>query len=316
LEEHVHDPSECEAEGKAMDEFDPRPGVAEQIAPGLRRVLAPNPSAMTWRGTNTYILGQGQVTVIDPGPDDAAHLAALLQATAGDVVSHIVVTHSHLDHSPLAARLAAQTGAQVWAFGDSHSGRSAVMQGLVDSGYDGGGEGIDLRFAPDRFVSDGDVIDTPAGALRVLHTPGHMGNHICLRWGDAVFSGDLVMGWATSLVSPPDGDISDFLTSCAKLRADGAAVLYPGHGAPVTEPAVRIDWLIAHRMERRAQVLAALTTPRDVAGLTAAIYTDVAPALWPIAARNVFAQLIELVGAGLVTAQPALTAGAVFARAP
>ncbi len=312
----MHDPSEGAAEGKAMDEFDPKPGVVEQIAPQLRRILAPNPSAMTWRGTNSYLLGQGRVTVIDPGPDDAAHLAALLQATSGEIVTHIVVTHSHLDHSPLAARLAAQTGAQVWAFGDSSSGRSAVMQELVAQGYDGGGEGVDLHFAPDRIVGDGDVIDTPAGPLHVLHTPGHMGNHICLRWGDAVFSGDLVMGWATSLVSPPDGDIIDFLASCARLRGEGAAVLYPGHGAPVGEPAARIDWLIAHRIERRSQVLAALDVPRGVSGLTAAIYTDVAPALWPIAARNVFAQLIELVGAGLVTAQPALTPDATFVRLP
>jgi glyoxylase-like metal-dependent hydrolase (beta-lactamase superfamily II) len=148
----------------------------------------------------------------------------------------------------------------------------------------------------------------------VLHTPGHMGNHICLGWGDAVFSGDLVMGWATSLVSPPDGDINDFLASCAKVRDAGAGVLYPGHGAPVMAPAARIDWLIAHRMERRAQVLAALDVPRDVAALTAAIYTDVAPALWPIAARNVFAQLVELVGADLVEARPALMADAVFHR--
>ena len=294
------------------DDFDPRAGVAEAIAPGLRRVLAPNPSPMTYRGTNTYLLGRGRVTVIDPGPDDPAHLAALLLALEGEAVSHVVVTHSHLDHSPLAARLARQTGAEVWAFGNALAGRSDVMRALVAGGYDGGGEGVDLAFAPDRLVADGDVIATPAGDLRVLHTPGHMGNHICLRWGDAVFSGDLVMGWATSLVSPPDGDISDFLASCAKVRAEGAAVLYPGHGAPVTDPAARIDWLIAHRMERRAQVLAALDVPRDVEALTAAIYTNVAPALWPIAARNVFAQLVELVGAGLVGAAPDLSPGATF----
>lgn len=294
------------------DVFDPAAGVAEAIAPGVRRVLAPNPSAMTYRGTNTYLLGQGRVTVIDPGPDDPAHGAALMRALAGEAVSHIVVTHSHLDHSPLAARLAQQTGAEVWAFGGSETGRSDVMRALVAGGYDGGGEGVDAGFAPHRVVADGEVIATPAGALRVLHTPGHMGNHICLRWQDAVFSGDLVMGWATSLVSPPDGDISDFLASCAKVRAEGAQVLFPGHGAPVTEPAARIDWLIAHRMERRAQVLAALDVPRDVAALTEVIYTDVAPALWPIAARNVFAQLVELVGAGLVRAVPDLSPGATF----
>ena len=297
-----------------MDDFNPTAGKAEAIAPGLRRVLAPNPSPMTGRGTNTYLLGRGRVTVIDPGPDDPAHLAALLRALGGEAVSHIVVTHSHLDHSPLARRLAAQTGAPVLGFGPSTAGRSEVMQALVAQGYDGGGEGVDADFAPDIAVADGAVIDTPAGELAVLHTPGHMGNHICLRWGDAVFSGDLVMGWATSLISPPDGDIADFLASCARLRAEDAAVLYPGHGAPVTAPAARIDWLIAHRAERRAQVLAALDVPRDVAGLTAAIYTDVAPALWPIAARNVFAQLVELVGSGLVAATPRLSPDATFRR--
>ena len=297
-----------------MDDFDPKVGAAEWIAPGLRRVLAPNPSPMTWRGTNTYLLGRGRVTVIDPGPDDPAHLAALLQALSKEVVSHIVVTHSHLDHSPLARRLGARTGAPVLGFGPSTAGRSAVMRALVANGYDGGGEGVDADFNPDIAVADGEVIDTPAGHLRVLHTPGHMGNHICLRWGDAVFSGDLVMGWATSLISPPDGDVADFMTSCARLRAEDAAVLHPGHGAPVTVPADRIDWLMAHRAERRAQVLAALDVPRDVAGLTAAIYTDVAPALWPIAARNVFAQLVELVGGGLVAASPQLSPEAVFQR--
>ena len=297
-----------------MDDFDPKPGVAEVIAPGLRRVVAPNPSPMTFRGTNTYLVGQGRVVVIDPGPDDAAHLTALMRALNGEAVSHVVVTHSHLDHSPLARRLAAQTGARVWGFGASDAGRSAVMQALVAGGYDGGGEGVDADFAPDVRVADGDVIAAPAGPLRVLHTPGHMGNHICLAWNDAIFSGDLVMGWATSLVSPPDGDISDFVASCARLRAEKATVLYPGHGAPVTDPAARIDWLLAHRADRRAQVLAALDLPRNVAELTAAIYTDVAPALWPIAARNVFAQLVELVGAGLVGASPALAADAVFRR--
>ena len=297
-----------------MDDFDPKVGTAEAIAPGLRRVLAPNPSPMTGRGTNTYLLGRGRVTVVDPGPDDPAHLAALLQALQGEAVSHIVVTHSHLDHSPLARRLGALTGAPVLGFGPSTAGRSAVMQALVADGYDGGGEGVDDDFVPDITVADGEVIDTPAGPLRVLHTPGHMGNHICLRWGDAVFSGDLVMGWATSLISPPDGDIADFMASCARLRAEDAAVLHSGHGAPVTAPADRIDWLIAHRAERRAQVLAALNVPRDVGGLTAAIYTDVVPALWPIAARNVFAQLVELVGAGRVAAHPRLSPDATFHR--
>ncbi|MBS1300733.1 MBL fold metallo-hydrolase [Loktanella sp. SALINAS62] len=294
--------------------YDPVPGAAEQMADGLRRVLAPNPSPMTDRGTNTYLLGCDDLVVIDPGPDMPAHMAALQQAIGGARVSHIVVTHSHLDHSPLAAPLSRLTGAPVLAFGDSQAGRSAVMRRLIADGYAGGGEGVDSGFVPDRCVADGALIATPAGDLGVLHTPGHMGNHICLTWRDVAFSGDLVMDWATSLVSPPDGDVRDFIASCRKLRAAGASILYSGHGAPVTDPAARIDWLIAHRMERRAEVLAALTAgPRDIAAITATVYSDVPQSVWPIAARNVFAQLIELVDAGQVTAQPSLASDSVFA---
>ncbi|SEN83511.1 Glyoxylase, beta-lactamase superfamily II [Loktanella fryxellensis] len=289
-------------------------GVAEAVARDLVRVLAPNPSAMTGWGTNSYVLGADRVVVVDPGPDDAVHLAALVRTIAGRAVSHIVVTHAHADHSPLARPLSRLTGAPVCGFGPADAGRSAVMQALVAAGYAGGGEGVDAGFAPDVALADGAVLDTGAGPLRVLHTPGHMGNHICLGWRDAAFSGDLVMGWTTSLISPPDGDIVDFIASCGRLRVLGAKVLYPGHGAPVTDPAARIDWLLAHRAERRAQVLAALDVPRDVAGLTAAVYTDVSPALWPIAARNVFAQLVALVGEGAVRAAPDLSPTSVFHR--
>ncbi|KQI67536.1 metallo-beta-lactamase [Loktanella sp. 3ANDIMAR09] len=298
-----------------MKEFDPIPGEAVRLGPGLRRVLAPNPSPMTYRGTNTYLLGDASLVVVDPGPDDAAHLAALMDAIGAAQVSHILVTHAHLDHSPLAARLAARTGAPVLAYGPSDAGRSAVMQDLVAQGYAGGGEGVDTHFTPDMTVGDGAVIDTPAGAVHVLHTPGHMGNHICLKWSEAVFSGDLVMEWATSLVSPPDGDVSDFIASCRRLRAWGGATLYPGHGAPVDDPAARIDWLIAHRMERRAAVLGVLShTPTGISQITAAVYRDVDEALWPIAARNVFAQLIELVTTGEAVARPALSFEAAFSR--
>lgn len=292
----------------------PAVGVAMQVAADLLCVLAPNPSAMTGWGTNTYVLGADRVVIVDPGPDDPVHLAALVQAIRGRAVSHIVVTHAHMDHSPLSRPLARLTGAPVCGFGPATAGRSAVMQALVASGYAGGGEGMDTAFVPDVTLADGDVLHTGAGPLRVLHTPGHMGNHICLGWRDVAFSGDLVLGWTTSLISPPDGDIADFTASCARLRDLGAGVLYPGHGAPVTDPAARIDWLLAHRAERRAQVLAALHVPRDVTGLTAAVYVDVAPALWPIAARNVFAQLVALVGEGAVTAAPRLSPEAVFTR--
>ena len=287
--------------------FDPVPGACERLAPGLRRLLCPNPSPMTFRGTNCYLLGAEDLVVIDPGPDTPETRDALRSAIGDARVEVILVTHAHLDHSPLARPLAEETGAPVLAFGPAEAGRSAVMQRLVAGGYEGGGEGIDAGFAPDRCLADGETVETAAGPIRALHTPGHMGNHLCFGWGDAWFSGDLVMGWATSLVSPPDGDIADFRRSCERLRAQGARVLYPGHGDPVRDPAARIDWLLAHRAERRAEVLAAVTGGLGtVEAITAAVYADVAPALWPAAARNVFAQLVELVEEGALVAEPAL----------
>jgi glyoxylase-like metal-dependent hydrolase (beta-lactamase superfamily II) len=249
---------------------------------------------MTYRGTNTYLLGHDQLTVIDPGPASDAHLAALLAAIAGRPVQQIVVTHSHLDHSPLAHPLSQATDAPILAFGNSTAGRSAVMTTLAQSGDLHGGEGIDADFAPDRRVSHGALIPTDITPLRVIHTPGHLGNHICLRWGDAIFSGDHVMGWASSLVSPPDGDLTDFMASCTGLLAENSAVLYPGHGAPVLDPAATIQALIAHRQHREAQILAALDGPKTAAEITAIIYVDIPPALHAAARRNVLAHLIDL----------------------
>ena len=272
---------------------------------GIVRVLAPNPSPMTFHGTNSYILGHEELAVIDPGPDDEAHLAALLAAIGRRRVAQVIVTHSHLDHSPLAARLAARVDAPVVAFGDSQSGRSEMMQTVAQQGLTGGGEGIDLGFRPDECLPDGAVLAGADWSLEVLHTPGHLGNHICLRAGEVIFSGDHVMGWASSLVSPPDGDLSDFMAACRRLRSLPARRMLPGHGLPIDTPAARLDWLIAHREMREAQILATLahgaTTPHNLA---AAIYTDVAPALHPAAVRNVFAHLIDLTARKLVFADP------------
>ena len=299
-----------------MHDDSPAPGVPVTLAPGLRRVIAPNPGPMTYWGTNTYLLGTDSLAVIDPGPDMPAHRAALGAAIGAAAVSHVIVTHSHLDHSPLARWLAAETGAPVCGFGPSAAGRSAAMAALAAQGLDGGGEGVDAAFTPDIRVPDGAMIAGAGWQLLALHTPGHMGNHLSLRWGDAVFSGDLVMGWASTLISPPDGDVGQFLASCARLKGQGARVLYPGHGAPVTDPAARIDWLVAHRAERTAQIRAALAAgPATVPALTARIYTDLAPALQPAAARNVFAHLVALAAENAVRAAPALRPDAVFSLA-
>ena len=255
----------------------PKAGVATQFDDGLACVLAPNPSPMTHWGTNTYLLGWDSVAVIDPGPMDLDHLSALIAAINGRAVSHIIVTHSHLDHSPLARPLADVTGAPVLAFGHSRAGRSKMMQTLASSGVMGGGEGVDLDFAPDVLIADGDVIDGDGWQLRAIHTPGHFGNHLCFLWGDVAFTGDHLMGWASSLAATP------------------MARAYSAHGAPVPDAQGRLADLVAHRLDREGEILAALNLgPATPSELTAMIYTDVAPALLGMAQRNVLAHLIDL----------------------
>lgn len=281
------------------DRAEPVPGAVDRPSPGLRRILAPNPSPMTLHGTNTYLLGTGRVTVIDPGPEDPRHLAAILAALdPGERIETILVTHAHRDHSPLAGPLARATGAPVLARGNARAGRRMRAAYLLD-GAGGGGEGVDTPFAPDRCLPDGAVIDTTAGPLEALWTPGHFGNHMCFVLDGAVFTGDLVMGWASSLISPPDGDLGDYMASLSRLarlvagRSDW--VLHPGHGAAVLQPQARIAALADHRRARGRAIAAALAAgPMDCASLTARLYADTPAALHPAAARNVLAHLIEM----------------------
>ena len=276
-------------------DFNPVAGVAETLDADLRRILAPNPSPMTWRGTNTYIIGQGHVAVIDPGPENVAHFDAIISATKGEVVEAILVTHSHTDHSPLARPLSEATGAPVLAYGDSQAGRSEVMTDLVARGMTGGGEGIDAAFAPDRCLQDNEVVEGRDWRVTALWTPGHIGNHLCFAWQDALFVGDHVMGWASSLVSPPDGDLTQFMASCARLAARDDTLYHSGHGAPITAPAARLKWLIEHRHSRERQILDVMgDAPLSIPALTRTIYTDIQSALFPAAERNVFAHLIDL----------------------
>lgn len=274
-----------------MDHPSP-PGVVQHLEPGLRMVLAPNPSPMTHWGTNTYLLGAGEVAVIDPGPADDRHLAALLAALEpGERITQILVTHAHLDHSPLARPLARATGAEILAFGGATSGRSPRMVALAGLG---GGEGLDHAFQPDRLLRDGDQILGADWALTTLHTPGHLGGHLCFAWGETLFCGDHVMGWAPSLVSPPDGDMTDYMASLDRIAQGGWRRGYAAHGAPLPDLPARIAEITAHRRSREAAILAALTDSPDLTTLQHRVYAELAPALQPAARRNLLAHLVDL----------------------
>lgn len=265
-----------------------------------RVVLAPNPSALTGPGTNSFLLGTRQVAVIDPGPDIPSHLDAIVAAAGGaDRISHILVTHAHLDHSGGVRRLARMTGAPVLAFGDAAAGRSALMARLAGQGLQGG-EGVDRDFAPDIVLADGAVVETDEWTLKAIHTPGHMGNHLSFACGDTIFCGDVVMAWSTTLISPPEGDLADFFRSLDRLAAREARRLVPAHGPAVTDVPARLAYLAAHRRARSGQIMAALQqAPGDAAALAARIY-DVPAELLPAAARNVLAHLVALHELGAV----------------
>ncbi len=301
---------------QAPDDFNPLPGQVAVLAPGLRRILAPNPSPMTYRGTNTYLLGDKDIAVIDPGPLSDAHLQAIVDALEPlQRISHIFVTHTHLDHSPLAAPLASRTGAPILAFGSPQAGRSEIMTELAQNGLAGGGEGIDADFRPDIELEDGERVAAEGWQLEVIHTPGHLGNHIALAWGDVCFTADHVMGWASSLVSPPDGDLTDFMAACRRLRAREWSVFHPGHGAPITNPAKRLDWLIDHRLQRESQILDALENgPETAQQLAQRIYIETPAALLPAAERNVFAHLVDLTGRSRVAPLGDLSVASRFKR--
>ena len=275
---------------------------AEEIAPGVRRLTCPNPGPMTHTGTQTYLLGRGELAAIDPGPEHEGHLEALLAAlSAGERMATILVPPSHRDHSPGARWLAARTGAPVLAFGPHGAGMSQTMRRLAATCALGGGEGADAGFAPDRCLSDGERFEVGAETVEALHTPGHLSNHLCFAVParGIVFSGDTVMGWASTLVSPPDGDMGAFMASLHRLAARRDRLYLPGHGEAINDPAARLTELISHREARADQVRAALDRgPGTPAELTAMVYTDVTPNLRAAAERNLLATLIWLTERG------------------
>lgn len=290
-------------------------GVVDQLTPKVRRIMAANPSPMTGTGTNSYLLGQGgDLVLVDPGPLLEGHVDALMAALApNERIGAIVVTHAHMDHSAATPRLAQLTGAPVLAFGGATSGRSPAMEALAQAGLAGGGEGLDHSFRPDRQVTDGEVLCIGDLRVEVIHTPGHLGGHISLGFEGLLFSGDHAMGWASSLVSPPDGDMRAYMASLQILRVRPWELMLPGHGPEVRHVAERLDALITHRQSREADILAALAKgPARPDELAAQIYHDTPPALLPAAARNILAHLIDLTERNRTDAYPQPGPDAVF----
>ena len=275
-------------------QFDVVPGAVVQVAPGIRRILCGNASPFTFKGTSTFIVGEGKVAVIDPGPDDGGHLAALLTALGAETVTHILVTHSHADHSPLAVRLKAATGAKTYAFGAVAPGPETGLR--LDASIDHG-------FIPDERLGDGDVVNGPDWTVEAIHTPGHMSNHLCfaLREEQALFAGDHVMAWATSVIAPPDGDMGDYYASLRKLLARDEVVYHPAHGPSRRDPLPLVRGYLAHRRMREAAILqrvkAGARTPEVI---VAAIYADLDSRLFGAAALSTRAHLDYLVAQGLV----------------
>ncbi len=283
----------------------------------LRMLRADNPSPMTHTGTMSYLLGRGEVVLIDPGPDLAAHRDAILARLGpGEKIVAILATHAHADHVAGMGAMQAATGAPSYGFGPAGSGRSAAMRSLAARGLPDSGEGFDKAYRPDRRLADGAVISPAGFAIEALHTPGHTGCSLSFAVGDWLFTGDVAMGWASSLIAPPDGDLTDYMTSLERLMARAWSRLYPGHGAAIETPATRLADLAQHRREREAHLRAALARGlSDIPAITRSVYTDTPASLIHAAERNVLAHLIDLTARGLARAEPAPLPDARYAPA-
>jgi glyoxylase-like metal-dependent hydrolase (beta-lactamase superfamily II) len=278
--------------------FDLEPGRAEEIVPGVRRIVADNPGPFTFKGTLSYILGRGKVAIIDPGPDDPSHVQALLDAVRGETVTHIFVTHTHRDHSPATPAVKAATGATVYAEGPHRPSRplNAGEAPRMEASND-------LGFRPDHALADGDVVSGDGWALEAVTTPGHTANHMAFAVKDSsvMFSGDHVMGWSTTIVAPPDGAMTDYMSSLAKLSRRKETVYLPGHGGPIPEAPRFVAGLTLHRKAREASILHRLAKgATDIATIVRAIYIGLDPRLTNAAGFSVLAHMEDLVARGTV----------------
>lgn len=282
--------------------FQPAYGEAVPVAPRVQRITVNNPSPFTFHGTNSYIVGDRSVAVIDPGPEDEAHFRALMQALAGREVTHVAVSHTHRDHSPLARRLKAETGALIVAEGPHRAARP-----LHAGERNPFAESSDTDFVPDIALGDGETVEGDSWALTALLTPGHTANHAAYALDGAdgiVFSADHVMAWATTIVAPPDGAMADYMASLERLLERGDRIYFPGHGGPVKEPASFLRGLRTHRRMRERAVLQRIRAgDRLIADMVKVIYRETDPRLHGAAALSVLAHLEDLVARGEVVTE-------------
>jgi glyoxylase-like metal-dependent hydrolase (beta-lactamase superfamily II) len=297
---------EKKKDGPVFDRSPPGPaGEIQQVSPLIRRILAPNPGPFTFTGTCGYVVGRSHVAVIDPGPDDPAHVARLLEALAGEEIAFILATHTHRDHSPAAAALRAATGARV-------VGCAPVK--LVPGAP--APRSHDLDYAPDQILADGEALEGAGFVLRAVATPGHASNHLAFALEEerALFSGDHVMAWSTTVVAPPDGSMADYMRSLERLQARDDVIYWPGHGGPVREPRRFVRALANHRRHRELLILAGLRAgDRTVEALADRLYVGLDPRLRGGAARSVLAHLEDLVARGLARCEGAPALDATFA---
>ena len=269
-------------------------GRVDQLTPLIRRVIARNPGSFTYTGTGVYIIGHGEVAVIDPGPEIEEHFQALVQALEGETVTHVLVTHSHMDHSPLAKRLAEWAGCAVFARGPAYPTASQIRMEAGD----------DLDFKPDVGVRDGWECSGPGWTVEGIETPGHTANHMCyaLKEENALFSGDHIMGWSTSIVSPPDGHMGSYIDSLRKVQRRDFGIIYPSHGAPIKEdPNGFIEAYIQHRMVREQSILNAVADGNDlIVDIVKSVYTDIDKSLHPAACHSVLGHMIDLCERGIL----------------
>jgi glyoxylase-like metal-dependent hydrolase (beta-lactamase superfamily II) len=290
--------------------FSLEPDQVQEVAPGVRAIVADNPGPFTFKGTISYIVGHGQVAIIDPGPDDVAHVAALLDAVRDETVTHIFVTHTHRDHSPAAAKIKDATGAKVLAQGPHKPARplhTGEIRRLDAS--------VDLDFRPDITLADGEIVNGKGWTLQAVATPGHTANHMAYAFkeADLLFAGDHVMAWSTTIVEPPDGAMSDYIASLQKLAERSEPLYLSGHGAPVRDAPRYVQYLIRHRQAREASILHRLGKgAADIPTIVRAVYIGLDPRLVGAAALSVLAHLEELVARGAVVTEGPASIGGIY----